>query len=579
VTGFGEEDARGVWQAGNAAFMRNWPYAYSLGQAEDSVIKDSFDVSPLPAGAAGRAATLGGWQLAVSKYSENPEAAADLALFMASYEEQKARAIEGSFNPTIMSLYEDEDVLEATPFFGSLYDVFINAVARPSTATAPQYAETSRIFFNGVHSVLTGETDALTAVEIIEADLVDLLAYETGEPAGMPEIKEELEIYSWWAGDEGPALEALIDLYTQKYPDIEVINATVAGGSGVNAKAVLKTRMLGGDPPDTFQVHAGQELIGTWVVEGKMEDLTFLYEEEGWFDKYPEGLIELLSTEEGIWSVPVNIHRSNVLWYIPENLDEWGVEAPETWDDFLAICPTLQDQDVVPLSLGTNWTHNHLWEAVAVAELGVDGWNALWDGTKEWTEDDVVATWEKFGQILECTNDDAITLSWQQASDMVINGEAAFNEMGDWANGYFETTKGLEPNVDYSWSAAPGTDGVFLALSDSFGLPEGAPNRDAVIKWLRLLGSVEGQDTFNPLKGSIAAHIDSDLSLYSAYSQSAAEDWANDTVVPSLVHGAAANETFMNGFATAMELYLSSGDAEATTLALQELCVDSGICK
>jgi trehalose/maltose transport system substrate-binding protein len=183
VTGFGEEDARAVWQAGNAAFMRNWPYAYSLGQADDSVIKDLFDVSPLPAGDAGHgSATLGGWQLAVSKYSEHPEEAAALALFMASYEEQKARAIEGSFNPTIMALYEDADVLEATPFFGSLYDVFINAVARPSTATAPQYAETSRIFFNSVHSVLIGETDAVTAFELMEADLADLLGFPTGTP-------------------------------------------------------------------------------------------------------------------------------------------------------------------------------------------------------------------------------------------------------------------------------------------------------------------------------------------------------------------------------------------------------------
>jgi trehalose/maltose transport system substrate-binding protein len=172
-----------VWQAGNAAFMRNWPYAYSLGNADDSPIAGLFDVSPLPAGASGAgAATLGGWQLAVSKYSDHPAEAADLALFLASYEEQKVRAIEGSFNPTIMSLYEDADVLEATPFFGSLYDVFINAVARPSTATAPQYAQTSEIFYEGVHSVLTGDNDAMTAFEEMEADLQDLLGYETGAP-------------------------------------------------------------------------------------------------------------------------------------------------------------------------------------------------------------------------------------------------------------------------------------------------------------------------------------------------------------------------------------------------------------
>jgi trehalose/maltose transport system substrate-binding protein len=183
VTAFGEEDARAVWQAGNAAFMRNWPYAYSLGQADDSVIKDKFDVSPLPAGASGSgAATLGGWQLAVSKYSDNPEEAAALALFMAGYEQQKLRAIEGSLNPTIKSLYEDPDVLEATPFFGSLFDVFTSAVARPSTATAPQYADVSALFFNAVHSVLTGETDGATAMEELELDLEDLTGFPTGAP-------------------------------------------------------------------------------------------------------------------------------------------------------------------------------------------------------------------------------------------------------------------------------------------------------------------------------------------------------------------------------------------------------------
>jgi trehalose/maltose transport system substrate-binding protein len=183
VTGYGEEEARGVWQAGNAAFMRNWPYAYSLGQADDSAIAGLFDVSPLPAGASGSgAATLGGWQLAVSRYSNHPAQAADLAFFMASYDEQKIRAVEGSLNPTIMALYEDEDVLAANPFFGSLYDVFINAVARPSTATAPRYAQTSSLFFNAVHDVLTGNTGAEDAFEELELDLEDLLGFPTGQP-------------------------------------------------------------------------------------------------------------------------------------------------------------------------------------------------------------------------------------------------------------------------------------------------------------------------------------------------------------------------------------------------------------
>ncbi len=183
VTGFGEEDARAVWQSGNAAFMRNWPYAYGLGNSEDSVIAGKFYVCPLPAGNSGHgAATLGGWQLGVSKYSKHPQEATDFLLWLTGEEQQKFKAIEGSNNPTYMDVYDDPEVAEASPFMIELYDVFTNAVARPSTATAPKYNETSVLFFTAVHNVLTGELDAQTALEELEMDLQDLLGFPTGEP-------------------------------------------------------------------------------------------------------------------------------------------------------------------------------------------------------------------------------------------------------------------------------------------------------------------------------------------------------------------------------------------------------------
>ncbi|MBZ4683455.1 MAG: transporter substrate-binding protein [Fusobacteriales bacterium] len=173
-----EEDARAIWQGGNAAFMRNWPYAYSLGNADNSVIKGKFGVAPLPMDKGGKhAAALGGWQLAVSKYSAHPEIAADVALFMASEKVQKMRAIEGSFNPTIKSLYQDKEVLAAAPFFGSLYDVFTNATPRPSTATAPNYAQVSQKFYQAVYSVLNGQSTAEAALEDLAYDLEDITGF------------------------------------------------------------------------------------------------------------------------------------------------------------------------------------------------------------------------------------------------------------------------------------------------------------------------------------------------------------------------------------------------------------------
>lgn len=406
-----------------------------------------------------------------------------------------------------------------------------------------------------------------------------LMLATTPPAAQAAERSGTLEIFSWWAGDEGPALQALIDLYKKENPKVEVINATVTGGSGVNAKAVLKTRMLGGEPPDSFQVHAGQELIGTWVMADRMEDLTFLFKEQGWLDAFPEGLVKLIGTDKGIWSVPVNIHRSNVLWYSPDHLKKWGVSAPKSWDDFFAVAPKLKEQGIVPLALAQNWTANHLWESVALASLGADNWDALWSGKLAFDSPEGVKAWELFGKVLEFTNEDASSLSWQQATDMVVDGRAAFNVMGDWAAGYMSTTKKLAPGSGFGWAASPGTGGSFMFLADSFCLPKGAPNRDNVISWLTLLGSKEGSDAFNPLKGSISARTDSDLSKYNDYAKSASSDFGKDRIVGSLAHGVTANEGFMNDFAGVMEMFLKSRNAAATAKAAQQIAVKNGIGK
>lgn len=401
----------------------------------------------------------------------------------------------------------------------------------------------------------------------------------TPHPTCAKDLNGQLEIFSWWAGDEGPALQALVDLYTKKNSGVEVINATVSGGSGVNAKAVLKTRMLGGEPPDSFQVHAGQELIGTWVRADRMEDLTPLFKEQGFMNAFPEGLIKNIGTDKGIWSVPVTIHRSNVLWFVPANLNKWGVEAPKNWDEFLTIAPKLKEKGIVPLALAQNWTVNHLWESVALASLGADNWDALWAGKLAFDSPEGVKAWELFGKIIEFTNQDASSLSWQQATDMVVDGRAAFNIMGDWAAGYMSTTKKMVPGSGFGWAASPGTAGQFMFLADSFGLPKGATNRDNALAWLAVLGSREGSDAFNPLKGSISPRTDSDLSKYNDYAKSASADFSKDRIVGSLAHGVSANEGFMNDFAAVMEMFLKSRNAAITAKAAQQTAVKNGIGK
>jgi trehalose/maltose transport system substrate-binding protein len=173
VLNYTEEESRGVFQSGNAAFMRNWPYAWALAQGADSSIKGKVGIAPLPKGGAdGRnAGTLGGQLLAVSKYSKNADAATDLVLYLTGQQEQKRRAVEGSFNPTIVSLYSDADIARANPFIGDLVDVFTNAVARPATATGQNYNKVSTEFFNAVHQVLSKRAEPAQALNRLDRDL------------------------------------------------------------------------------------------------------------------------------------------------------------------------------------------------------------------------------------------------------------------------------------------------------------------------------------------------------------------------------------------------------------------------
>ena len=176
VLAYQEEEARGVWQTGNAAFMRNWPYAYGLGNGDDSAVKGLFAVTTLPIGAEGdtSAATLGGWNVAVSKYSAHPDAAISLAMYLAGPEAQKQRAINESNLPTIVALYDDADIAAAQPIIPQWKDVFLNAVPRPSAPTLGKYNEVSAKFWSAVHETLSGNGTAAENLELLEADLTEL---------------------------------------------------------------------------------------------------------------------------------------------------------------------------------------------------------------------------------------------------------------------------------------------------------------------------------------------------------------------------------------------------------------------
>lgn len=174
VLAYGEEESRGVFQSGNAIFMRNWPYAWALANAADSPVKGKVGVTVLPQGdgpGARHAATLGGQHLAVSRYSAHPKEAADLVRYLTAAPEQKRRALEGSFNPTLRSLYEDPELLAANPFYRDFLPILDSAVARPSTVTSRRYNQLSSAFVRTVHGTLTGSSEVSPGLVDLDKEL------------------------------------------------------------------------------------------------------------------------------------------------------------------------------------------------------------------------------------------------------------------------------------------------------------------------------------------------------------------------------------------------------------------------
>lgn len=376
----------------------------------------------------------------------------------------------------------------------------------------------------------------------------------------------EVEVFTWWAaGSEKAGLDALVGVFNEQHPDLEFVNGAVAGGAGSAAKDLLQSRLQAGDAPDTFQAHAGAELQD-YIDAAQIQDVSDLYSEFGLTDAFPADLIDRITVDGAIYSVPSNIHRANVVWANPAVLEEAGLDPEaeyESIDDWIVALDAVQETGKTPLSVATTWTQVHLLETVLLSSLGAEDYNGLWDGSTDWESSEVTTALENFETVMSYTNDDRDGLDWPDATQQIIDGQAAFNVMGDWAEAAFAEAGATSPD-DYIYFPVPGTAGVFDFLADSFTLPVGAPNEDGAKAWLETVGSAEGQAAFNKAKGSIPARTDADTSDFSPYQQSAIEAWGSDVIVSSLAHGAATPVATLNQVSDATSKFTTGASDLAT---------------
>ncbi|MGH8525396.1 MAG: extracellular solute-binding protein, partial [Gammaproteobacteria bacterium] len=184
VIAYREWDAFNVWQAGKAAFMRNWTNAYTAARAPDSTTRDRFDIAPLPKGGAGMAATIGGNGYGVSRHSLHPQEAAMLVRFLCSRDQQLRRGLTVAQPPTIPELYHDAEVLAQNPYYSRVLEVFSTGIARrPSTAARKMYPNVSSAYFEAVHEVLSRKKSAAQSAADLQDELLRMLKTTAGDPS------------------------------------------------------------------------------------------------------------------------------------------------------------------------------------------------------------------------------------------------------------------------------------------------------------------------------------------------------------------------------------------------------------
>ncbi|MFC4072430.1 ABC transporter substrate-binding protein [Actinoplanes subglobosus] len=403
---------------------------------------------------------------------------------------------------------------------------------------------------------------ALAAVVSVAALLLTS-ACGTGEDDS---TAAKVEVFTWWAeGGEKAGLDALVNRFTTACPGQEFTSGAVPGGAGINAKQVLNARLAQNDPPDVFQVHAGAELLDH-IDSGQIKDLTAEFSSWGLTGTLPEGLIETITVNGKLWSVPIGVHRANVVWTNDQVLAESGIlTAPRTMKDFIANLTRLRRDGVEsPLALGRDWTQLMLLEAVLISELGPKRFTGLFTGTTKWDGKAVRSAIEDYATILGFSNADRDSLDWPEAERLLIDGKAGYQLMGDWA------AADLEANnfSGYDSFTFPGNGKAFQWLADSFALTTGAANAAGGTCWLQTVASPEGQQAFNAQKGSIPARTDAPTTGFSDYQLEAAEDWKSGVAVPSCAHGSACSQPWQNAANAALGAYSASGDPAALQSAL-----------
>lgn len=344
----------------------------------------------------------------------------------------------------------------------------------------------------------------------------------------------ELEVTHWWtSGGEAAAVSKFADAWNAT--GNTWLDGAIAG-SGGTARPIIISRILGGDPMAATQLNHGRQ-AEELIEAGLMLDLTEVAEAGGWTDIVnPPALLDSCTLDGRIYCVPVNIHSAQWIWLSHAAYESAGLAVPSDWNEFVASAPALQAAGTLPLAMGQQgWQQNLAFGAITIAVAGTDAWREV---TVNKNADvargaEYTAVFEAVANARELARGSNVQ-DWNQATNMVINGTAGAQIMGDWAQGEFAGAEQIE-GTDYSCLPGLGLNEVLDTGGDAFYFPN---NDDpeitaAQLELAALLISPEVQVSFNLAKGSLPVRGDIDMSSANGCMQKGLGILADGGILPS----------------------------------------------
>ncbi|MBI9044764.1 MAG: extracellular solute-binding protein [Anaerolineaceae bacterium] len=402
----------------------------------------------------------------------------------------------------------------------------------------------------------------------------------TAEPAKGDEVAEEtgdvngaVEVFSRDVVSEMNGRQALAVIFSETYPNVELtLNYP---DSGIDYEQMLTSRLEAGESPDSW-------VEWLWTFNDRtsleyMEPITWLYEQNGWMEQYPDSLIDLFSYDGEVYLVPSEVSRHNIIWYNPALIEAMGYDPDSLLDlmEWYEILYSMRDSGIeYPLIISEPWTVMFLLDSVLLAVNGPEYYSAFMRGEIDLSSGELRETLEFFRDILDLSNLGSREIPYTEVAGTIVNQEGAFFVMGDWMLEMFYE-EDFQYFEDFQTEAMPGTGGTFLLEASGYAFSNRTENPEGVEAWLTLAGSAGGQDAYHRKSGYFPLNFSSDITQFGDYEGEVMREWKYSDVVTV---GGSTNDWWWGEIYPLMDLYLESRDIEMFYQSILELCAAGVIC-